>query len=310
METAFENIKGKQVLQAGNRRVPVTNVDKIYFPEKQITKGDVINYYNSIAKYILPHLKNRPMSLKRNPNGIHGEAFFHKNAGDAAPAWIKSFETYSEAANRNIDYILCNNAATLVYLVNLGCIEMNPWNSTYSKPDNPTWIVMDIDPSDGNTFEQVIETALAVKQVCDRAKISAYCKTSGSTGLHIFIPLGAAYDYDIAKNFAELIAIAVHELVPDFTSLERSLKKRGEKIYVDFLQNRRGQTLAAAYSLRPVEVATVSTPLEWKEVKTGLHPTQFDVYNTLKRVEKKGDLFTAVLTEKNDIKSAIKALNG
>ena len=185
---------------------------------------------------------------------------------------------------------------------------MNPWNSTYLKPENPTWIVIDIDPSDGNTFEQVIETAQAVKQVADKAGIECYCKTSGASGLHVFIPLANKYDYDIARNFAEVIAIATHELVPDFTSVVRNLKKRGEKIYVDFLQNRGGQTLAAAYSLRPVEAASVSTPLEWNEVKKGLHPSHFTIFNIQERVEEKGDLFAKVLTGKNDIKKAMKLL--
>jgi bifunctional non-homologous end joining protein LigD len=310
MDSALDISKAKQELLVGKRKVPVSNPGKIYFPEKKITKGDVIAYYNDIAPYMLPHLKNRPMSLKRNPNGIHGEAFFHKNAGDTAPSWVKTFETWSDSSERMIEYVLCNDAATLVYLANLGCIEMNPWNSTFNKPDYPTWIVMDLDPSDGNTFEQVIETAQAVKEVCDKSKITAYCKTSGASGLHIYIPLGGKYDYDVAKSFAELMAIAVHELVPSFTSLERNLKKRGEKIYVDFLQNRRGQTLAAAYSLRPVEAASVSAPLLWNEVKSGLHPSQFDIHNIFPRVQKHGDLFSNVLTEKNDIKKAIKTLHG
>jgi bifunctional non-homologous end joining protein LigD len=307
METLDENSKN-QTLEIEGKKIPVTNTDKIFFPEKKLTKGDVIAYYHSVAKYILPYLKNRPLSLKRNPNGIHEESFFHKNAGDKAPGWIKTFEIFSESSDRDIEYIICNNTATLIYLANLGCIEINPWNSTYTKPDNPTYIIIDIDPSDGNTFEQVIETALAVKEVADKAKLSSYCKTSGASGLHVYIPLGGKQDYDTAKTFAELIATHVHELVPDFTSLTRSLKKRGEKIYVDFLQNRRGQTLASAYSLRPVPDASVSTPLEWKEVKKGLHPSQFDIMNIQERIEKKGDLFSDVLTGKNNIRQALKLL--
>ncbi|MES2645293.1 MAG: DNA ligase D [Bacteroidota bacterium] len=310
MEDIEDITGGKQEIVVGSKKIPVTNVEKIYFPEADVSKGDVIAYYHAIAPYILPHLKNRPMSLKRNPNGIHGEAFYHKNAGDKGPSWIKSYDTFSESSNRTIEYILCNDIATLVYLANLGCIEMNPWNSTYQKPDHPTWIVIDLDPSDGNTFEQVIETALAVKTVTDKAGVTCYCKTSGASGLHIYIPLGGKYDYDVARNFAEMIAIATHELVPDFTSVVRNLKKRGEKIYVDFLQNRSGQTLASAYSLRPVEAASVSTPLEWDEVKPGLHPSQFTIFNIHERIEKKGDLFAGVLTGKTDIKKAIKALSG
>ena len=310
MEDIEELTAGKQKLVIDKKTIPVTNLDKIYFPQEKITKGDVIAYYHSIAAYILPHLKNRPMSLKRNPNGIHGESFFHKNAGDKAPSWVKTFESFSESSNRTIEYVLCNDLATLIYLANLGCIEMNPWNSTYQKPDHPTWLVIDLDPSDGNTFDQVIETALAVKEVTDKAGIDCYCKTSGASGLHIYLPLGNRYDYDVVKNFAEMLAIATHELVPDFTSVERNLKKRGEKIYVDFLQNRRNQTLASAYSLRPVEAGSISTPLEWKEVKKGLHPSQFTIFNIEERLSKTGDLFANVLTGKNDIKKAMKLLNG
>ena len=310
MEDIEELTAGKQKLVIDKKTIPVTNLDKIYFPQEKITKGDVIAYYHSIAAYILPHLKNRPMSLKRNPNGIHGESFFHKNAGDKAPSWVKTFESFSESSNRTIEYVLCNDLATLIYLANLGCIEMNPWNSTYQKPDHPTWLVIDLDPSDGNTFDQVIETALAVKEVTDKAGIDCYCKTSGASGLHIYLPLGNRYDYDVVKNFAEMLAIATHELVPDFTSVERNLKKRGEKIYVDFLQNRRNQTLASAYSLRPVEAGSISTPLEWKEVKKGLHPSQFTIFHIEERLSTTGDLFANVLTGKNDIKKAMKLLNG
>lgn len=308
MKVSNETTGGNQVLVIDKKKIPVTNLDKIYFPEKNITKGDVIAYYHAIAPYILPHLKNRPLSLKRNPDGIHGDSFFHKNAGEQAPAWVKSFESYSDSSKRTIDYVICNNLPSLVYLANLGCIEMNPWNATYKKPGHPTWLVIDLDPSEGNSFDQVIETALAVKEVTDKLKLDCYCKTSGASGLHIYLPLGNKYVYEVVKNFAELIAMAVHELVPEFTSLERSLKKRGKKIYVDFLQNRSNQTLASVYSLRPVEAATVSAPLDWKEVKQGLHPSQFTIFNIQERLNKTGDLFANVLTAKNNIKKAMKLL--
>lgn len=286
-----------------------TNLDKIYWPKEKYTKGDVILYYEKIAPYILPYLKNRPLSLLRHPNGIEQPAFFHKDAGDNAPQWMTKFEIFSESANKDINYIVCNNKATLLYVANLGSIEINPWNSTIKKPDNPDYIVIDIDPSDGNTFDQVVETALAVKEVLDKAGIDGYCKTSGASGLHIYIPFGGKYNYDQARDFAHVIASLTVELLPDFTTLERSLSKRGKNnIYVDFLQNRRGQTLACAYSMRPKPGATVSTPLEWKEVKKGLTPAQFDFKNIFKRVEKKGDLFAPVLAKGIDLKKALKNL--
>ena len=175
--------------------------------------------------------------------------------------------------------------------------------------DHPDWLLIDIDPSNKNDFNQVIEVARASKELMDRAKLTGYCKTSGASGLHIYLPMHAKYNYEAVKNFAEIFMHFLHDMLPGFTSMERSLAKRGDNIYLDYLQNRTGQTLAAAYSIRPVPGATVSTPLEWKEVKPGLHPADFNFKNIFKRLEKKGDLFKPVLSEKNDIIKALKLLN-
>lgn len=301
--------KGSRLVKSGRHEVKLTNQDKIYFPKDKITKGDVVHYYQSIYDYIIPYLKDRPESLKRNPNGIDDKGFFHKDAGEGAPDWVKSIPLYSESVNKDIDYILCNDAATLMYLNNLGCIELNPWNSRIKKTDYPDYMVIDIDPSDKNTFEQVIEVALVVKKVLDKAGADSYCKTSGATGLHIYVPMGAKYDYDQVKDFAQLIAMMVQEQLPEFTTLERSLSKRKNRIYIDFLQNRKGQTLACAYSLRPRQGATVSTPLEWKEVKKGLKPSAFTIHNLLKRLASKGDLFEGVLGKGVNLKLCLKKLS-
>ncbi|MBL7933752.1 MAG: non-homologous end-joining DNA ligase, partial [Bacteroidia bacterium] len=264
----------------------------------------------SMSSYILPYLKGRPQSLYRSPNGIGKPGFFHKDAGDDAPEWVDSVKLFSESTNKDIDYIICNNAATLAYLNNLGCIELNPWHSTIKALDKPDYLVIDLDPSSKNTFEQVIETANAVKEVLDRAGAEAFCKTSGATGLHVYIPMQKKYTYDQVKDFAELICVLTNELLPSFTTLERNLKKRGNsKIYLDHLQNLRGQTIASAYSLRPKEGATVSTPLLWKEVKKGLSPKDFTLFNILKRVEKTGDLFTGILGKGIDLKKCLKNLS-
>jgi len=186
---------------------------------------------------------------------------------------------------------------------------MNPWNSTIKKEECPSWMVIDIDPSDENTFDEVVETAQVVRQVLLRAKVDSYCKTSGSSGLHVYIPMGAKYNYDQVKDFANLIAMMVTDELPDITTLERSLSKRStKKIYVDYLQNRRGQTLATAYSLRPKPGATVSMPLDWKEVKPGLHPSDFNIANALSRAKKKGDLFLPVLGKGIDLRQTLKNL--
>jgi len=294
----------------GKIKVKITNPDKIYFPDDKVTKGMVIDYYQQIAEYILPYLKDRPQSLKRNPNGITDNGFFHKDAGDEAPDWVKSIKIYSDSAKKDIDYIICNDKPTLAYLNNLGCIELNPWNSTTQKPNNPDYMIIDIDPSEKNTFEQVIATALAFKKVFDKAGANCYCKTSGATGLHIFVPMAKKYDYDQVKDFAQFVCMLVNEALPAFTSMERNLKKRGNKnIYLDYLQNRRGQTISSVYSLRPKKGATVSMPLAWKEVKPGLHPSSFSIKNAVGLIKKRKDIFLGVLGKAVDIKKCLEKLS-
>jgi bifunctional non-homologous end joining protein LigD len=300
--------KEKSEVKIGRNIVSISNRKKVYWPDEGFTKGDVIDYYDKIADHILPHLKGRPLSLKRNPNGIKDSGFYHKDAGENAPSFVDVFKVRSESNGKIIDYIVCNNKATLLYVANLGCIEINPWNSTEKKPGHPTWMVIDIDPSDKNPFSEVVDTALAVKMILDRAGVKTYCKTSGSSGLHVYTPLKNKYDYITVKDFALIIASLVQEQLPKTTTLERSLSKRGPKIYVDYLQNRTGQTLASVYSLRPVPGASVSTPLEWKEVNHKLTPKQFTIQNILERIKKKGDLFLPVLNESNSIEKALKTL--
>ena len=289
-------------------QVKLTNQQKVYWPKEGITKGQVLNYYNQISKFILPYLKDRPQSLKRNPNGISDKGFYHKDAGDAAPDWVDQIELYSESADKNINYILCNKKATLLYLNNLGCIELNPWNSRVKSLDRPDYLVMDIDPSDKSTFEEVIETALVIKDILDKGQANSFCKTSGATGLHVYVPLGAAYDYDQARAFAELIATLAQAQLPQTTTLERPLNKRHGRIYIDYLQNKRGQTLSSVYSIRPVPGASISTPLKWREVKPGLHPSQFNIHNMESRLSKVGDLFNGVLKKKLNLEKALRLL--
>lgn len=307
-KNSSDDKSSNKTLSVNGHDVKLTNQQKVYWPKEGITKGEVINYYNKISKFILPYLKDRPQSLKRNPNGITDKGFYHKDAGDAAPDWVNHIELYSESADKDINYILCNNKATLLYLNNLGCIEINPWNSRVKHLDNPDYLVMDIDPSDKSTFAQVIDTALIIKEILDKAGATSYCKTSGATGLHVYVPLGAAYDYDQARSFAEIIATLTQSRLPKTTTLERSLSKRNDRIYIDYLQNKRGQTLSSVYSLRPVPGASVSTPLEWHEVKHGLHPSQFNIYNFEERLATVGDLFDGLLKKKLNLTRALKLL--
>ncbi|WP_231433788.1 MULTISPECIES: DNA ligase D [unclassified Chryseobacterium] len=303
-----ENEKDSEIT-LNRHKIKLTNQDKIYFPKDKISKGDVVEYYQSVAEYILPHLKNRPLSLNRFPSGIDHSGFYQKDAGDSFPDWIKTTKVHSESTNKYIDYAICNDKATLAYLNNLGCIDFNPWNSSLPDLDHPDYLVLDLDPSKKNTFDHVIETAQQVKEILDLIKIKGYCKTSGSTGIHIYIPMGGGYDYDQVKDFALILMQQVHEKLPKITTLERSLQKRDDKkIYLDYLQNRQGQTLASVYSLRPKEGAAVSMPLEWDELKKGLKPTDFNIENALERIKAKGDLFKPVLGKGIDMMKALELL--
>jgi len=307
-KTAKPSEKEKEVT-LNRHSVKLTNQDKIYFPKDDITKGDVVDYYQSVAEYILPHLKNRPLSLNRFPNGIEEQSFYQKDASDNIPEWVKTTQVYSESNDKYIDYIYCNDKATLAYLNNLSCIDLNPWNSSLPDLDHPDFLVLDLDPSKKNTFDHVIETALQVNEVLNSIKIKGYCKTSGSTGIHVYIPMGGKYDFDQVKDFAHILMKQVHEKLPKITTLERSLQKRDDKkIYLDYLQNRTGQTLASAYSLRPKEGAAVSMPLEWDEVKPGMKPTDFNIHNALERIKEKGDLFKPVLGKGIDMIKALELL--
>lgn len=304
-----KEIKEKEVV-IGKYKVKLTNQSKIYWPAEGITKGMMVEYYQSIADWILPYLKDRPESLRRSPNGIADKGFYHKDAGAAAPSWVKSVPLYSESSKKDVDYIICNDKATLAYLNNLGCIELNPWNSTLRSLDKPDYIIIDIDPSSENTFEQVIETANVFKSVLDKAGATGFCKTSGATGMHIYIPTAKKYSYDQVRDFAHIVCSLTNEQLSGFTTLERNLKKRGNKqIYLDYLQNSRGQTIACAYSLRPVPGATISTPLQWKEVKSGLHPSAFNIFTLHKRLQKmKIDPFAGILGKGVDLKKCLRNL--
>lgn len=296
-------------VKIGKTILHLTNQNKIYFPKDGITKGEIVQYYNEVSALILPYLKDRPESMNRFPNGIDAPSFYQKDIDlDKTPKWLNTKKIYSESNNENIDYLICNNKETLLYMANLGCIELNPWNSTIKHIHNPDWLVMDLDPATASDFPIVVQTAQMVKQVMDELETECLCKTSGATGLHIYIPLGAKYDYDSIKILGELLAREVQGRLPNSTTSERSIKKRKGKLYIDYLQNRRGQTLAAPYSVRPKPGATVSTPLEWDEITEKLHPSQFTIKNVLKRFEKKGDLWQPVLSNGANIKRIIKKL--
>lgn len=296
-----------QVRKIGKHEIKFTNLSKLYWSKDKITKRDMLNYYYQTAEYILPYLKNRPQSLNRFPNGINGKSFYQKDVTGKVPEWVLKFPYVSEGKNKN--FMLCNDEATLLYMASLGCIEFNPWSSTIEKPDHPDWCMIDLDP-DKNSFNQVIETANVTRDVLESAGIDCYCKTSGSTGLHIYIPLGKKYTYEESKEFARIIAHLVHAETSKFTSIERLISNRKGKMYIDFLQNRPSATLASAYSLRPKPGATVSMPLHWEEVKKGLKMKDFTIHNAVAKIKEQGDIFKPVLGKGIDMTKALQKLLG
>lgn len=282
------------------------HLGKKYWPKEGFTKRDLLNYYYEVSPFILPYLKDRPQSLNRFPNGIEGPSFYFKDVTATAPDWVKQFPYTANGENKN--FLVVEDTASILWMANLGAIEMNPWNSRIQKPDQPDWCIIDLDPAEKNTFEEVIKTARVTKEVLDEMKVVAYPKTSGSTGIHIYIPLGARYSYEESQMFAQIIATEVRDRLPDLTSIERMTNKRKGKIYVDFLQNRPKATLAAPYSVRPKPGATVSMPLHWEEVKKGLKMNQFTMTNALPQIRERGDIFKPVLGKGINIEKVLKAI--
>ncbi|MBU6384167.1 MAG: non-homologous end-joining DNA ligase [Verrucomicrobia bacterium] len=277
--------------------VKLTHLDKIYWPQGKITKGEMLKYYAKVAKTLLRYTKDRPLVMHRFPNGIQEPGFYQKDVLDV-PSFVKR-ATISHA-NRKVHYILGQNVNTLLYVANLGSIEMHLFNSRVKKLESPDYMVLDLDPQ-AISFDAVVDTALAIHAILQKLKIPNFCKTSGGTGLHIYVPVNGKYSYEEVRRYAKIIAACVHQALPAITSLERNPKKRNRKVYIDTLQNSKGQLVVAPYSVRGFAGAPVSTPLSWSEVKHGLDPKDFTIHTVPARLSKKGDLFHGILGKGADL---------
>ena len=285
-----------------------TNLNKVFYPDEGYTKRDVLNYYAGIADLILPYLKDRPLSLKRYPNGIKEEYFFQKNAPEAFAPWLRTELIASEHTEKPINYVFAEDHASLLYLVNLGCIDHNPWMSRLQSLDNPDFVLIDLDPQEC-PFEMIVDAALLVKGVLDQIGLAGYPKTTGGDGMHIYIPIEPVYSYEEARIFAELIERLVHRQHPDLFTTPRAVQKRQKnRVYFDYLQIAKSKTIAAPYVLRAYPGGPVATPLEWAEVKHGLHPSQFHIRNARERFREKGDLFAGVLKKPQRIETGLEKL--
>ena len=303
-KTLLNPTEEAQTRNIGGHNLGFSNLSKIFWPKEKFTKRDMINYYYQVAPYMLPYMKDRPQTLNRHPHGINGESFYQKNVKGKVPEWIETFPYYSETDAEEKEFLVCTNEASLLYIASLGCIEMNPWSSRRQSPENPDWCIIDLDP-DKNTFEQVIKAAQVTKQILDAIEVPAYCKTSGSTGLHIYIPLGTKYSYEESKEFGRSIVKLVQAEIPSITSIERKTADRQGKMYLDFLQNRPQATVAAPYSLRPKPFAPVSMPLHWEEVKKGLKMKDHNLKTAVARLKEMGDLFKGTIGKGINMSKAI-----
>jgi bifunctional non-homologous end joining protein LigD len=295
----------KEKGEAVKREVPFSNLKKIYWPEDKFTKGDLIDYYRMVAPALLPYLRDRPLVLTRYPDGIEGKSFFQKDAPDFVPEWVRTVRQWSEDPHREIDYIVVDDVESLLYVVNLGSIPLHMWGSRVAALEKPDWCILDLDPKEA-PFTDVVKVAHAIHARCSAARLPHYIKTTGSSGLHVMIPLGQQLTYDQCRSFGELLARVIVEELPDISTITRQVQKRSGKVYVDYLQNGRGKTIVAPYSVRPLPGAPVSAPLEWSEVTPGLDPREFTIANMRDRLEKlPADPMLPVLTEVPDIVAAI-----
>jgi len=291
----------------------MTHLNKVWFPGEGYTKRDLLNFYNDVSPFLIPHLEGRPLSLKRYPNGINEEYFFQKNSPASYPNWLRFVEILSEhrdpkKAPGMIRYVLAQNTAALLFLVQQGCIDQNPWQSRVGTLDNPDFILIDLDPQ-GCEYSMIVEAALLVRRTLDKLELEGYPKTTGGDGMHIYIPVIPEYTYDITRTFAEAISRICVAEKPELFTTPRSVEKRQKnKVYFDYLQNGEGKTIAAPYVVRAHPGAPVATPLAWREIKPGLTPAQFHIRNAIARFDKVGDLFAGVLNKKQDLFPAFEKL--
>jgi bifunctional non-homologous end joining protein LigD len=298
------------VLKKGRRELRLSNLDKPFWAEEGITKGDLIAYYRDVADVLVPHLRGRPFTMKRYPDGWQGNHFFQKQAPSHMPSWIERVAlpaSTREGEKKIIDYALVDDELALLWMVNMGCIDMHVWSSRADLPERPDWVMFDLDPSEGATFDDVVTVARLVKETLDLLELEGFPKTSGSRGIHILVPIARRHTFAQAREFAAVIAGALARAHPGLVTTEWSRKKR-RGVLVDANQNRPGATNASVYSVRPRAGAFVSTPLRWDEVVPGLDLGAFTMDAVLDRVARDGDLFAGVLQGKQSLAKALRAL--
>jgi bifunctional non-homologous end joining protein LigD len=288
--------------------VVFSNLDKIFWPGEGYTKGDLIEYYRAVSPWLLPYLKDRPVVLTRFPDGIAGKSFFQKDAPVFAPEWLRTERIWSEDTQRDIDYFVCNDVESLLYLINLGTIPLHVWGSRVTTLERPDWCILDLDPKEA-PFLHVVTVAKAVKRLCDEIELPCFIKTSGSTGLHVLLPLARQCTYEQSRQLGGLLARVIATELPDIATITRQVGKRGGRVYLDYVQNGHGRLLVAPFSVRPLPGAPVSMPLEWREVTPKLDIRKFTIKSAPARMKKlETDPLLPVLEAQPDLVQVLQRL--
>jgi len=285
-----------------------TNLSKVFWPDEGYTKGDLIEFYRSVSRWMLPYLTERPLVLTRYPDGINGKSFFQKDAPAYAQDFVRTVTIWSEDSQRELDYFVCDNEASLLYIANMGAILLHVWSSRVATLETPDWCILDLDPK-AAPFTQVVSVAQAVKRLCDEIGLPAGIKTSGSTGLHVLIPLARQCTYEQSRTLAGLLARVIAARLPEIATVTRQVQKRGGKVYIDYVQNGHGRLLVAPFSVRPLPGAPVSTPITWQEVTPRLDIRSFTIRTVPERMQRmQTDPLLAVLGETPDLVEALARL--
>ncbi len=286
----------------------LTNLDKVFWPAEGYTKGDLIDYYTGIAEWLLPYLRDRPLVMTRYPDGIEGKSFFQKDAPGFVPDWVRTETMWSEDSEREIRYFVADDVETLRYIVNLGCIPLHVWGSRLANLERPDWSILDLDPK-GAPFAHVVKIARAIRRLCNDIGLPSFIKTSGSTGLHVLLPLGGTYTFEQSRNLAQLLAYVVAARLPDIATVTRAVGQREGKVYIDYLQNGHGRLLVSAFSVRPLPGAPVSMPLRWSEVNGALDIARFTIDDAVPRMRRlRKDPLRGVIDEQPDIAGVLEQL--
>lgn len=298
------------IFRHGAREVRITNKDRVYFPEDGLTKGDLVNHYFNVAPMMLPFLRDRPITMQRVPEGIYGEAFYEKQIPKGAPEWIRTVPVSAEGGTRTIDFVVVEEVPTLVWLAQIGSVEVHSWTSRWPNLNEPDFAVLDLDPHEPIEFEDVRAVGRLVKVVLDGLGLRAFPKTSGGSGLQVFIPLVPGHTYPEVREFCTAVGGMLRSAYPERVTLEFAKAKRAGKVYVDAGQNAKGQTLVAPYSVRPYPGAPVSAPLAWEELDDEIYPEMFRIATMFERIERVGDLFADAMKIRQDLHPALERLRG